>query len=81
MLDANPSELKVANLRWQYNPYPQEDKFDRATATIKPELVKDVYFVKKPFAPGWIAAHSLLAFTFEKGGLVEPTATSRRRWS
>lgn len=71
VLDANPAELKVANVRWQYNPYPQEDKFDWATATIKPELVKDIYFVKKPFAPEWIAAHSLLAFTFEKGGLVD----------
>lgn len=71
VLDSNPAALRVANVRWQYNPYPQDDKFDWATATIKPELVKEVYFVKKPFAPEWIAAHSLLAFTFEKGGLVD----------
>ncbi|MDD2806463.1 MAG: DUF4105 domain-containing protein [Elusimicrobiales bacterium] len=66
-----PEAMTVANVRWQYNPYPQDDKFDWATATIKPELVKEVYFVKKPFAPEWIAAHSLLAFTFEKGGLTD----------
>jgi len=71
VLADTPEALTVANVRWQYNPYPQDDKFDWATATIKPELVKEVYFVKKPFAPEWIAAHSLLAFTFEKGGLTD----------
>ncbi|OGR75945.1 MAG: hypothetical protein A2X32_10125 [Elusimicrobia bacterium GWC2_64_44] len=71
VLDANPAALKVANVRWQYNPYPSDQEFDWATATIKPELIKEVYFVKKPFAPEWIAAHSLLAFTFEKGGLTD----------
>jgi hypothetical protein len=71
VLDANPAALTVANVRWQYDPKPDNDNFDWATATIKPELVKEVYFVKKPFAPEWIAAHSLLAFTFEKGGLTD----------
>ena len=63
--------MTVGNVRWLYNQNPQEGAFDWATAVIKPELVKEVYFVKKPFAPEWIAAHSLLAFTFEKGGLVD----------
>lgn len=67
--DANGT-LTVKNVRWRYSPV-QNDSFDWATASIKPELVKNVYFVKKPFAPEWIAAHSLLVFTFEKGGLTD----------
>lgn len=62
--------LTVNNVRWHYGE-PRPEQFDWATASIKPELVKNVYFVKKPFAPEWIAAHSLLAFTFEKGGLTD----------
>ncbi len=71
VLDSNPAAMTVANVRWLYNTRPDNDNFDWATAVIKPELVKEVYFVKKPFAPEWIAAHSLLAFTFEKGGLTD----------
>lgn len=66
-----PAAMTVGNVRWLYNQNPQEGAFDWTTAVIKPELVKEVYFVKKPFAPEWIAAHSLLAFTFEKGGLTD----------
>jgi len=62
--------LTVGNVRW-HSAAPKPDQFDWATATIKPELVKKVYFIKKPFAPEWIAAHSLLVFTFEKGGLTD----------
>lgn len=62
--------LTVNNVRWHYGE-PKPEQFDWATASIKPELVKNVYFVKKPFAPEWIAAHSLLAFTFEAGGLTD----------
>ncbi|HBA60175.1 MAG TPA: hypothetical protein DCZ92_05055 [Elusimicrobia bacterium] len=63
--------LTVNNIRWFQASVPAKDSFDWATASIKPELVKNVYFVKKPFAPEWIAAHSLLTFTFEKGGLTD----------
>jgi len=63
--------MTVDNVRWLYNAKPTDETFDWATAAIKPELVKEVYFIKKPFAPEWIAAHSLLAFTFEKGGLTD----------
>ena len=41
------------------------------TVTIKPELIKNVYFLKKPFPPEWIAAHSLLLYTFQPGGVVD----------
>ena len=63
--------LTVGNVRWHARQAPKADNFDWATAVIKPELVKKVYFIKKPFAPEWIAAHSLLVFTFEKGGLTD----------
>lgn len=71
VLSDTPAAMTVANVRWHTNPRPTDQSFDWATATVKPELVKEVYFVKKPFAPEWIAAHSLLAFTFEKGGLTD----------
>ena len=71
LINEAPGALTVGNVRWLYGQTPAADSFDWATATIKPELVKEVYFVKKPFAPEWIAAHSLLAFTFEKGGLTD----------
>lgn len=36
--------------------------------TMKPDMIKEVYFIKKPFPPEWIAAHCLMFFQFEKGG-------------
>jgi len=60
----------VENVRWNYD-LKAPAVFDWATATIKPELVKNIYFVKKPFAPEWLAAHSLFAFSFEDGGLTD----------
>lgn len=63
--------LVVNNMRWLYGQTPSKDSFDWTTATIKPALIKSVYFIKKPFAPEWIAAHSLLVFNFEKGGLTD----------
>jgi hypothetical protein len=65
------SGMEVENVRWLYDAAPAEDKFDWATAKIRPELVKKVYFVKKPFPPEWLAAHSLFVFTFEDGGLTD----------
>jgi hypothetical protein len=63
--------IEVENVRWLYDAEPSADKFDWATAKIRPELVKKVYFVKKPFPPEWLAAHSLFVFTFEDGGLTD----------
>ena len=61
----------VENTRWLYGEHPVDDKFDWATARVTPELVKSVYFLKKPFAPEFIAGHGMLLFTFEKGGLTD----------
>lgn len=62
--------MTAGNVRWLYGEA-APGKFDWATASIRPELVKDAYFIKKPFPPEWIAAHSLLVFTFENGGLTD----------
>ncbi len=61
----------VENTRWLYGEHPVEDKFDWATARVNPELVKNIYFLQKPFAPEFIAGHCMLLFTFEKGGLTD----------
>ncbi|MCX5792696.1 MAG: DUF4105 domain-containing protein [Elusimicrobia bacterium] len=71
VLSDSPDALTVGNVRWLYGSTPKKDSFDWATARIRPELIKEVYFIKKPFPPEWIAAHSLLAFTFAKGGLTD----------
>ena len=61
----------VGNTRWLYGETPAADKFDWTTARVNPELVKNVYFLKKPFAPEFIAGHCMLLFTFEHGGLTD----------
>jgi hypothetical protein len=71
VLAETKSGIEVENVRWLYDAEPAAGKFDWATAKIRPELVKKVYFVKKPFPPEWLAAHSLFVFTFEDGGLTD----------
>jgi len=62
--------VKVAGVRCGRQPGSNKDnpKFNWRTVTIKPELIKEVFFIKKPFPPEWIAAHCLMFFQFEKGG-------------
>lgn len=67
----NGSELVMGNVRELRGNLPLPDSFDWTTASMKPELIRNVYFVKKPFAPEFVAAHSFFLFTFEKGGLVD----------
>ena len=69
LLSDKAGELVMGNVRELRSEIPLPDSFDWTTASIKPELVKNVYFVKKPFAPEFLAAHSFFLFTFEKGGL------------
>ena len=64
------SALTVENVRWSHDPA-SASNFDWATAVVRPDLVKNVYFIKKPFEPEWIAAHSFYVFTFEDGGLTD----------
>lgn len=62
------AELEMENVRWHGT---KPGDFDWATARVKPGFVKDIYLVKQPFPPEAIAAHSLMVFTFERGGLTD----------
>jgi hypothetical protein len=75
MVSDDGAAMTFENVRWNNGPV-EKDVFDWTTATVRPDLVKNVYFVKKPFAPEWIAAHSFMVFTFSDGGLVD--AAGRR---
>jgi hypothetical protein len=69
--------VTVENIRWDIR---QNEKSEKKTAihawetaTINPEKVKSAYLLVKPFAPKFIAAHTLLAFSFEDGGVLSKT--------
>lgn len=64
-------ELVMGNVRNSAAAVPAPGAYEWTTMTIKPELIKNVYFIKKPFKPEIVAAHSFFVFTFEKGGLVD----------
>lgn len=73
LVRAENDSFVVKNVRWGRDSRVTSDthklyRFD--VATIRPDKVKEVYFIKKPFPPEWIAAHSLFLFTFEPGGVV-----------
>ncbi len=63
---------RVQDVRWGYIPGKERnnENFQYLKTTIDTSKVERAYFVLKPFPPEWIAAHSLLFFTFRKGGLV-----------
>ena len=69
LLSDKDGQLVMDNVRTLLGEKPSADSFDWTTASIRPELIKNVYFVKKPFAPEIVAAHSFFLFTFESGGL------------
>lgn len=68
VLSEENERLRVENVRW-HKAGPGE--FDWATAAVKPGSIKDIYLIKQPFPPELLAAHSLLLFTFERGGLTD----------
>jgi hypothetical protein len=55
-----------------------DPQFHWRNVTIRPELIDKAYFVIKPFPPEWIAAHSLMLFTFKKGGMVDEQGNESR---
>ena len=71
LLSERDGLLVMDNVRYMPGDRPDAAKFDWTTASLKPELIKNVYFIKKPFAPELVAAHSFLVFTFEKGGYID----------
>ncbi len=68
--------LRVSNMRWT-NPEAQTHDFTWESAVIRPELIKEIYFVTKVQPPG-IAGHSLLFYEFEDGGVVSADGRSSR---
>ena len=66
--------MTVSNIRWgiDQDPASKEKKALHTweDAVINPDKVVKAYLVVKPFAPKFLAAHTLLAFTFEPGGVV-----------
>ncbi|MBF0543995.1 MAG: DUF4105 domain-containing protein [Candidatus Riflebacteria bacterium] len=61
-------EWTIGNVRWGVDSKTEVASF--RIVKFKPELVENVYYVLQPFAPKWIAAHSLMLFTFKHGGMV-----------
>lgn len=66
--------LTVSNVRWDLSsdPATKEKKALHTweEVTINPDKLINAYLVVKPFAPKFLAAHTLLTFTFEPGGAV-----------
>ncbi len=62
-------EYLLRNIRWHPEKF-EEKNYQWLDFKVDVSKLKDVYFVKKPFTPEIIAAHSLLLFKFEKGGVV-----------
>jgi len=74
MLSDVKGQMKVSNIRWDIYPDPSVEQ-KKALHTwkdvvIDPSKVIKAYYVVKPFAPKFLAAHTLLAFSFEPGGAV-----------
>jgi hypothetical protein len=64
--------MTFGNLRWRMKPGEQpqnQEEHDYRNVSLRPDMVDNVYFVLKPFAPEWIAAHALFLFTFKDGAL------------
>ncbi len=69
LLENKDGLITMGNVRTMRSAVPQENSYDWTSMTMYPDRIKNVYFVKKPFPPEFIAAHSFLVFTFEKGAL------------
>lgn len=68
--------LNVSDLRW-LAPGAQSHEPEWVSASIRPELVKEIYFVTKVQPPG-IAGHSLLFYEFEDGGFRDASGRTSR---
>lgn len=81
LVKSSAQEVVLSNVRWdRLKEMDAEGKpqFSWNNATIKPDLVDKVYFIKLPFPPEWIAAHCLMLFTFKKGGMVNADGKESR---
>jgi hypothetical protein len=71
LLENKDGRLVMGNVRMSSTEVPAVDSYEWTTMTIKPELIKNIYLIKKPFKPELVAAHSFFVFTFERGGLID----------
>ena len=71
IIENRADRLVMGNVRNSSSEVPAPGSYEWTTMTIRPELIKNVYFIKKPFKPEIVAAHSFFVFTFEKGGLTD----------
>ncbi|HCC49139.1 MAG TPA: hypothetical protein DEQ38_13640 [Elusimicrobia bacterium] len=71
LLENKDGRMVMGNVRMSSAEVPVPDSYEWTTMTIKPELIKNIYLIKKPFKPEVVAAHSFFVFTFEKGGLTD----------
>ena len=69
LLENKDGRMVMGNVRMSSSEVPAVNSYEWTTMTIKPELIKNIYLIKKPFKPEVVAAHSFFVFTFEKGGL------------
>lgn len=74
MLSSANGKMTVGNVRWDIFRDPKAEKLKAIhswqNATINSDKVIKAYFLVKPFAPKFLAAHTLLGFSFEPGGVV-----------
>jgi hypothetical protein len=64
--------MTFGNLRWRMKPGNQPrgmEDHEYRNVMLRPDMVENVYFTLKPFAPEWIAAHALFIFTLKDGAL------------
>lgn len=77
LIDDSKGVFSVSNIRWDIAPDPKSATKKALhtweDATIDPDKVVTAFYLVKPFAPKFIAAHTLLAFSFEPGGVVSKT--------
>lgn len=69
ILSKTESVYEVENIRWEPKSF-EPSNYQWRNFKVDISKLKDVYFVKKPFTPEFIAAHSMLLFKFEKGGVI-----------
>lgn len=76
LLPSSGGDIRVTNVRWLYREKPVKNQFAFTTAIINPEKLEKIYFMKEPFAPEWIAAHSFFVFKFAPGGFMDTKGNS-----
>ena len=74
LLSEAEGKATVANVRWDIHQDAQSEEPKAVhtwqDVTIDTTKVVKAYLMVKPFAPKFLAAHTLLGFSFEKGGVV-----------